>query len=223
MFNVIRNIDAPECLGRNIYNDATVVGALRTIFYDKCYLCEQSRLSDPEIEHFVPHEDRDELKYAWANLFYACSRCNSIKSNRHVDLLDCSNAELDVFSEIKHWAGNAALGRIDIEPAKSNPSQEVINTVALLRECFNSQNTGLRGITKETLMEKIVDDFIYYMSLRTILVNPRSTHGELQIAIDKLIPLCRVSYAFSVFWKWHIISDNVLLGLHPDLRLRLDF
>lgn len=223
MFNVIRNIDAPECLSRNVYNDPSVVDALRSIFFDKCYLCEQSKLSDPEIEHFIPHEGRSELKYAWGNLFYSCSRCNSIKSNVHVGLLDCSSGHIDVFNEIKHSAGNAAIGKIDIEATNPEPSQAVKNTVNLLMQCFNSENTGLRGVTKEALMEKIVADFLYFMSLRTILVDQRSTDSEMEIAIDKLIPMCRVSYPFSVFWKWHIVSDNVLISRYPELRFRLNF
>jgi len=52
MFNVNRNIPAPHCLSKNVYNHRSVVSALETMFYGKCYLCEQGNLMDPEIEHF---------------------------------------------------------------------------------------------------------------------------------------------------------------------------
>lgn len=223
MFKVVRNIAAPECLGRRIYNHQSVVDSLRIIFYDKCYLCEQGQLSDPEIEHFIPHEDNDNLKYSWGNLFYSCSRCNSIKSNTYKNLLDCTSEGLDVFNEIKHSAGNAAVGKIILEATNPKPSQATLNTIALLNECFNSENTGLRGVTKESLMEKIISDYIYLMNLRVILANPKSTEAEITDAKDKLVPMCKVSYPFSVFWRWHILSDKTLSRLYPDLREFLNF
>lgn len=223
MFNVVRDIEAPECLSRKIYNDASVVKALEEIFYGKCYLCEQDELSDAEIEHFIPHGSVDELKYKWENLFLSCSRCNNIKSDSHLNLLDCSDESVSVFEEIIHLAGNCSSGVIDIRVAKENPGEKALNTAALLNECFNSSNTGLRKISKESLMEKLQGEFFYYMSYRMQLVDKRSSSEVIQNAKNKLKPMCRVSYPFSAFWRWHILTDQKIIKFFPNIRAELEF
>ncbi|WP_170994934.1 HNH endonuclease, partial [Escherichia coli] len=82
MFNVIRTYPAPDCIARNRYNDTDVTEVLKPLFYAKCYLCERNEVQDAEVEHLIPHEGDDNLKYNWVNLFYSCSRCNGIKGNR---------------------------------------------------------------------------------------------------------------------------------------------
>ncbi|MFL4401206.1 HNH endonuclease [Citrobacter portucalensis] len=223
MFNIIRSYPEPLDLSRKVYNSPEIVDQLRGIFYDKCYLCEQGDLSDPEVEHFLPHGGSDELLYGWDNLFYSCSRCNSIKSNTHVNLLNCASNDVDVFEEIIHLAGNSVNGIIDVRPSSDEPTQETLNTVELLRKCYNSENTGFRGITKENLMEKIQNDFAYYTELRMVLANLRSTEEQIIQAIDRMKVICRPSYPFSVFWRWHILTDTRLNRIHNNIRQLLDF
>lgn len=95
MFKVDRPLEAPQCTKKTGYNTVEIVEILHEIFQGKCYLCEKDNLHDPEIEHFVPHEKDDELKYDWQNLFYACGRCNSIKGATHTNLLNCT-ADVDI-------------------------------------------------------------------------------------------------------------------------------
>ncbi|HEJ0095005.1 TPA: HNH endonuclease [Citrobacter freundii] len=223
MFNIIRSYPEPLDLSRKVYNSPEIVDQLRGVFYDKCYLCEQGDLSDPEVEHFLPHGGSDELLYGWDNLFYSCSRCNSIKSNTHVNLLNCASNDVDVFEEIIHLAGNSVNGIIDVRPSSDEPTQETLNTVELLRKCYNSENTGFRGITKENLMEKIQNDFAYYTELRMVLANLRSTEEQIIQAIDRMKVICRPSYPFSVFWRWHILTDTRLNRIHNNIRQLLDF
>ena len=223
MFNVIRSIPAPQCLSRGVYNHKAVVDALVTIFYGKCYLCEQSDLMDPEIEHFIPHRDDNELKYSWNNLFWACSRCNSIKSDTHENLLDCTKTDFDVFNEIIHLAGNAVTNGVQVYPRRKRASRKVLNTVELLDKCFNSSSTGLRGITKENLMGKLYEELYYFTGWRMKLVSARSTEEEIQEAKNKLRAMCNVSYQFSVFWRWHILTDVRLMKKFPNIRAELQF
>lgn len=223
MFNVIRTYPAPFSLQRNNYQSIEVINELRTIFYDKCYLCEQSDLSNPEVEHFVPHGDDPQLMYGWHNLFYVCRRCNGIKSASKLSLLNCCDAGTQVFEEIVHLAGNAISGQIEVRPSRSNPSQETINTVNLLSRCFNEENTGYRGISKQSLLEDILEEFSDYFSFRRILVSRRSTPDKVTEAIERLRLMCAINYPFSVFWKWHVITDDVLNRKHPNIRAMLGF
>ncbi|HBT4986517.1 TPA: HNH endonuclease, partial [Klebsiella pneumoniae] len=122
MFNVVRPLQAPESLAsQRTYKSEDVIVALRAMFYNKCYLCEQDSLADPEVEHFIPHENDPSLKFGWGNLYYACRRCNGIKSNTHVNLLDCTLSNNNVSDDIIHFAGNAAVGEILIKASNDNP------------------------------------------------------------------------------------------------------
>lgn len=224
MFNVVRSYPEPISLARNVsYKDADVIDALRAMFFDKCYLCEQASLSNPEVEHFVPHGHTAALKFGWGNLFYSCRRCNGIKSNSHINLLDCTIVGTNVSEEIVHYAGNAEVGEIVVKAASANPSQQTINTVKLLNKCFNGENTALRKVSKESLMEKLLIELNNFRPLRDVLAQRLSTPDEVQSSKQTLSQMCSVSYPFSTFWKWHLINDILVNRYHPNLRLELGF
>lgn len=224
MFNIFRPAVGPASLSRrNNYKSHDVIQALQAMFNGKCYLCEQSPLSDPEVEHFVPHGDDPALMYGWSNLYYACRRCNGIKSNKHRNLLDCTDPNIDVFSEVIHYAGNAAVGEVEIRASSSNPSVQTVNTVNLLKKCFNEESTGLKAVSKESLLERLLEDYNEFMVHRNFLVNRRSTLNDIQNAKENLKVMCTIEYPFSVFWKWHILKDPTILRKHPQIRTELQF
>ncbi|EIX9775491.1 MULTISPECIES: hypothetical protein [Klebsiella pneumoniae complex] len=224
MFNVVRPLQVPPSLAlQRTYKSEDVIDALRVMFHNKCYLCEQDSLADPEVEHFVPHNRDPLLKFGWGNLFYACRRCNGIKSNSHVNLLDCTLPNSNVSSEIVHFAGNAAVGEILIRASSNNPSQQVINTVNLINKCFNLDNTSLRKVSKESLMEKLLIELGNYLPLRDVLATRLSTQNDIQSAKNSLAIMCADNYPFSIFWKWHILKDVQLSQRFPNLRTELGF
>jgi hypothetical protein len=223
MFNVYRTNPPPPSLSHNNYQSREVVERLRDIFHDKCYLCEQTNISNPEVEHLIPHGDDPLLKYGWDNLFYACRRCNGIKAANQDRLLDCSNSNLNVFDEIVHLAGNAVSGEIEIRASKLNPSQETLNTIKLLKKCFNEEGTAYRDISKESLLEEILEEFSAYFAFRRTLVSRRSLPEEINDATERLKLMCDVKYPFSVFWRWHVITDGLLNRKHPNIRATLGY
>lgn len=223
MFSIIRNIEAPDCLLKGDYRHRDVISALDIIFHGKCYLCEQKNLSDPEVEHFKPHRGNDYLRNDWNNLFLACGRCNSIKGHHHIDLMDCSDENVSVFDKIIHLAGNATSGLIDVRPSEEHPEQDVLNTVNLLRECFNNESTGLRGISKEALMEKICVHFMEWNKWRYKLVNDLSLEGDIIEAKAKIKLMCKDAYPFSIFWRWHTITDFKINKKYKNIRCELGF
>lgn len=224
MFNVVRSYPGPASLSRNVsYKDADVIDALRSMFFDKCYLCEQASLSNPEVEHFVPHGDTNALKFGWGNLYYACRRCNGIKSNSHINLLDCTVAGTNVSDEIVHFAGNAEVGEIVVRAASANPSQQTINTVKLLNKCFNGENTALRKVSKESLMEKLLVELNNFRPLRDVLAQRLSPPADILNSKQSLAIMCRSDYPFSVFWRWHLMNDIIVRKNHSNLRAELGF
>lgn len=223
MFYVKRSYPGPSDLSKNIYNSPQIVSELRRIFNDKCYLCERKGLIDAEVEHFIPHGNKEELKYGWDNLFYVCSRCNSIKSDTHIDLLDCTSDKINVFEEIKHFAYECAAGRVSVIASSENPDPKVINTVRLLDLCFNSVNTGHRETAKEFLLEEIQIELEYFIKLRRVLLELKSTDEEKKDALTRMGVICRACYPYSVFWRWHAISDVQLNNKYENLREILGF
>lgn len=55
------------------------------------------------------------------------------------------------------------------------------------------------------------------------LVSARSTEQEIQEAKNKLRPMCDVSYPFSVFWRWHLLTDVRVMKKYPRIRDELGF
>jgi uncharacterized protein (TIGR02646 family) len=78
MFKVNRPLPGPDC--SHDYHGKEIINALRTMFHGKCYLCEND-VSEPVVEHFIPHEGNRELENDWKNLYYSCSRCNNNKKS----------------------------------------------------------------------------------------------------------------------------------------------
>lgn len=212
MFNVTRPSAVPDCLNSGRYNDKEVVDNLIPMFFGKCYICEQDELSDPEIEHFDPHQGDETKKYDWDNLFLACSRCNSIKSTTHKNLLNCCDNSIDMFRSIKCLMPSTVDGDVLVESLiPSNPVQAQ-NTVKLLDLCYNSKSTPLRGVTRSVLIDKLFDHYTEFLKYRMTIKSKRSSAEEVSHAKGRLTAMLQVKYPFSVFWRWHLLSDTPLLN-----------
>lgn len=210
MFNTVRSIDTPHCLCAERYNTKEVVDILEPMFFGKCYLCEQDELSDPEIEHFDPHEGNVAKKYDWNNLYYSCGRCNSIKSKIHKNLLDCCDPSVDVFRAIQCLLPSTPDSLVYVQATGNPVDEQTRNTVVLIEKCYNEKNTPLRGITRSVLMEKLFEHYTDFLTYRLTIRDKRSTDNEKQHAIDRIKAMLKDSFPFSVFWKWHVISDSFL-------------
>ena len=211
MFNVARPQEIPECLTRDKnkqYNSKEVVDILAPLFHYKCYLCERDELFDSEIEHCDPHENDEKKKYDWHNLYYACSRCNNVKSNKHKELLDCCDPAIDVFRTIKCTFIPCEPIRITAENSQTDVKTQ--NTVKLLTKCYNEENTALRSISKIHLHEKILDYYTDLLNHRRVLFSKKSTDTKKQEAKESIEAMLRVSFPFSVFWRWYVLSDSFL-------------
>lgn len=218
MFNVIRPIDAPECLSRaNQYNNPEVVFALKEMFHEKCYLCERDEIHDVEVEHFNPQAIGGG-RTDWLNLYYSCSRCNSLKSNTHIDLLDCTDPTINVFREMKFTLSFTVGDKIIIESANPNPSAQTSNTVALLNLCYNCTNSALRGISRETLIEQIYQYMYTFMTARSLLKNKSTGDSIKSEALETISAMLDVKHPFSAFWRWSYLGDQFLLKKYPQLE-----
>jgi hypothetical protein len=206
MFNVVRPQPGPDC--SSDYRSKEVVTALKTIFYGKCYLCEDE-VSDPVIEHFIPHEGDTLKEHDWNNLYYACHRCNNIKGTTQ-ELLDCCDSSVDISRAIKCLCPSIPEKDVIVEAQEAAPKFQ--NTAKLLDRCYNENNTGIRGISREALHEKIFGYYCTFIKHRMTLKNKESLMSDKEKAMEHLSIMTEVSYPFSVFWKWHVFGDSFLAG-----------
>lgn len=220
MFSVVRPSTEPNCLNDEKYNTSEVVSLLEPMFFGKCYLCERDNLSDPEIEHFDPHLGDKTKKYSWNNLYYSCGRCNSIKSTTHKNLLDCCDASINIFKTIKCLLPSIPDEPVNISAELDAANQKTINTVELLRRCYNETNTPLRGITRSVLMESLFSHYTEFLTYRGTLRDKRFTEEEKALAKGRIKSMIKVSFPFSVFWRWHLLSDSFLV---KELEGLIDF
>ncbi|QYX54865.1 HNH endonuclease [Pseudomonas sp. S07E 245] len=218
MFKVKRPDTPPECTKQTGYNTKEIVYELERIFLGKCYLCEQNSLADPEIEHFEPHKKDENKKYDWKNLYYACSRCNSLKGATHINLLDCCDPNTDVFSPIMLLVPSRYDDEVTVKATGAEPCAKTLNTIELLNKCYNDNSTGLRAITRSVLLDRIHDEYQKILTYRRTILRVGFGEEEVNIAKIRIKAMLRDNYPFSVFWKWFVLGDSALLNAIPELR-----
>lgn len=204
MFNVVRSLSAPDV--KKNYLSKEVIFELEKIFYGKCYLCEDI-VADPQIDHFIPVETDENKKYDWNNLYYACSRCNNIKSTAS-DLLDCCDPNINVFEAIKCLCATNKTDDVLVEAQNNDVKTQ--NTAQLLHRCYNENNTAIRCISRKQLHERIFQKYSEFLFQSNKLYDISSSEKEKNRAKEELTRMTNVTYPFSVFWKWHIKSDTFL-------------
>ncbi|WP_288432031.1 HNH endonuclease [uncultured Acinetobacter sp.] len=215
MFSVVRPSNFPKSLTTSTknYRATDVVEVLRAIFFSKCYLCERQGFPDVNIEHRDPHLGNDSKKYDWHNLFYACVRCNSIKGDTHINILDCCQP-IDVSQAIELHCPlvNNDAHKVTVTLGNLPNSLEISSTIVVLERCFNETNTALRGISRHSLIKEIQKYQIQWSILKSKLLYPElpltsKTKAEI---IDQFKAMCDKEFPFSAFWKWAITRDEDL-------------
>lgn len=219
MFNVVRTYPEPPSIAKNAYNEDDVLKKLRPMFFDKCYLCERDDIQDVEVEHFIPHTKNTALKYNWENLYYSCSRCNSIKSSTHINLLDCTNRFYDVGAMVKCLMPSTPDGDVEVSATSTTPCIQTENTVTLLKACYNLDNTALREISRETLMEDMWDHYTELLNARQVLRKKGGGRTEKKNAEEIIEVMLDVEYPFSIFWRYYYLNDSFLVQHYPQLRV----
>lgn len=154
------------------YNEPDVVQQLKEDFNDKCYICELSELSDPEVEHLRPHHGRriKERVFDWDNLFYVCPHCNKIKEVSKYDdkIIDCCVMNPEEVLMQEYVNGHVSVHSI-------NEDENSIMTADLIESCFEKRNTGIREVACQHRIDKLATTMnILYKTLHSYKMNPDS-------------------------------------------------
>lgn len=214
MFNVERPEETPASLAaKRSYKDEDVVKALENAFHKKCYLCETKEPQDINIEHFVAHQNNEDLKYDWKNLYYSCGRCNNIKHHNFNNLLDCCDPDQNVFRSIKLLPPRTPNSKVVVE--RQNNDAKTIETEQLLEKIYNSNHTVNKAITVSYLRRKINTQFSLFFKWLNKYYAEESLDAEREEALERIKVLMSNQAQYSAFIKWCVLDDD-------DLRQRLE-
>jgi hypothetical protein len=147
------------------YRHSDIISAIKSDFFDKCYICEQKGIASINIEHFAPHEHKDMIrKYNWNNLFWSCSHCNAIKSSKYNGkLINCTIKEDGVDSYIRYKLEPFATKKEDsILIEKIGNSIELKNTVDLLKNVYRG-TTDLNKHQAALIRNNIYDEVLNFI------------------------------------------------------------
>lgn len=124
------------------YREPDVIDQFAKDFNGKCYICEIKPVQDPQVEHRLPHYNRNipERVFDWNNLFYSCSHCNSVKNSGKYEegIIDCCVRDPEdlLIYRLKE-------NRVEVITVEKS-DKEAICTAELIEETFNSTSTGIR-------------------------------------------------------------------------------
>ncbi|MDD1010645.1 hypothetical protein M5G27_24530 [Pseudomonas shahriarae] len=210
MFNATRTFPAPASLAEaKAYDGEDVYAELRKIFFDKCYICETNDPHDINVEHFFAHEGDIKIKYDWKNLYFACSRCNNIKSTAFNEIIDCCDPAYDAFGSIKLLPPLSPRGKaVVVIPINQDP--RTIKTSELLIKIYNSDHTINKRISSEFLRGKVFKQYNILLDQIDAYFDPVATADDKANSINRMKVLMQKSMPYSAFIRWCILEDNVL-------------
>lgn len=226
MFKVVKSARPTDWITKN-YRDPVVVRALRKDFHGKCYICEQKHFPNLNVEHFIPHLDNETIKLDWNNLYFACSRCNSIKNKYYDNMLNCCNQDHLVEEWIKVYYTNFDD---DIEVINACPTNNPFYGKAsvaqvLITNCYNkSDSSGAQEISKEDLRDKILDEHNEFLAMRiNFIKNFDKLLDEEKIHEAKKIKLrLKSHYPFSAILRGALEKDSKLRATLEEIE-RMEF
>ena len=157
---------------RGSYSEPDVVRQLKADSNDKCYICELSELSDPEVEHLRPHYNRrlKDRVFDWNNLFYACPHCNKVKKAEKYDekILNCCECDPETLLDQFFIDGHVMV-------YNKTEDENVRMTADLIYSCFERKNTGIREAACQHRVDALAKTMsVLYRTLEKYKENPQS-------------------------------------------------
>jgi len=185
------------------YNLRDVLDLLKSDFKNKCYLCESSNITSLNVEHFIPHQGDVNLKFDWQNLFYACSHCNNTKLDIHSDILNCTDPNAGVDTNIKYTMQPFPTAEVEITAIVNDTT--VNNTVTLLKEIYNG-TTQTKKIEASNIRRNILLEIRNFQKKLDDYFDERNTFEEKESFEREIAKMLRDASPFTAFKKWIIWS-----------------
>ena len=142
------------------YRESDLIQAFDTHFFKKCYLTERQAYSswEMDVEHFIPQNERPDLRYTWTNLYPADAYANQMKPKKTPNggyLDPCSPLD-DVEKDIIYHF-DVAIEECQFEPVNES-NQKALNIAELLYRIHNGHDADSRaktaGLRKAIAMQR---------------------------------------------------------------------
>lgn len=197
-----------ELTTQNRYRNDDVVEALAETFHDKCYICEQRPVSDPEVEHLRPHKggERQDRKFDWNNLFYVCHHCNTVKNKPRYEegIIDCCVRDPEQL-----LSQELVDDEVHVAPLAEHDDEAGL-TAELIEEVFMTDHPRLRSKASSVRLKELQ---ITMNVLYTKLADYRS--GEDCRAEDTIAAMLRPEARYAGFTR-HFVRTHI--DAYPRLR-----
>ena len=139
----------PKC--SESYRNADLFEAFDDCFFKKCYLTEEAFFTSwaMDVEHFVPQNERPDLKYEWTNLYPASHDANMMKPRNtpvggYLNPCDPNN---NVESDLLYFL-DYENDTVHFE-ATNSTNIKAVNTANLLQKLHNGDTVETRRKTVE--------------------------------------------------------------------------
>ena len=223
MINIQRTTPAPPSLASESFTGVKEV--LIKMQANKCYLCERKAPDTSQIEHFIPTNKKEELKYVWEILFLACDHCNSIKNNVSdrkkptLNLFVCTDFSTIITDAIHFYCEGKPREKVIITPVLDEPCQNVLDTVFLLNSIFNYHSESLafdvKVLTDEVIKEmKSLLDLLHDYEFGSY--TPVNKEGVL-MKITQELSVESPSTAFKIWYIKRNFEGSEFMDLLPRL------
>lgn len=210
MIRVNRNIEAPSILEKEKektngnYNQEEVLNALKKVFSNKCYICENKNVTSYNIEHLRPHKNAsNDLKFSWDNLFLACAHCNNIKSDNYEYVLDCTKVDVDEVIAFRKKGNFSWEEEIEITPVEEI-SEEINETIDLLNKVYNGTTAMKKLESCNIKIELRKEISIFINAINEYIDADGEDKEDAKMNIKKQL---KCNSPFAAFKRW-IVRDN---------------
>lgn len=201
-------LERQKTLESGTYNLKVIVDALKEVFFDKCYICEDNMITSFNIEHFRPHKGNVDLKFSWDNLYYSCGHCNNIKLGKYENILDCMSDGEDVENAMQYKASTFPKKKIEIIPRED--TEKVKNTAELLENVYNGTTTQ-KKLESEKLRQKVQKELIKFQDALNEYYYNSPDPEDKELSKANIRKLLHKKSAFTAFKRWVIMESEEYL------------
>lgn len=196
-------LSSEKCKKSGTYNKPEVLDALKLVFNNKCYICENKKITSYNIEHLKPHKKVNiDLKFDWENLFLVCAHCNNIKLEYFENILDCTKVDVDEMISFRKLGNFAWEEQIEILALKD--SDEIKSTVNLLNKVYDG-TTAMKKMESVNLRSELRNELNDFTNAINEYID---TDGADKEDAEALITRhIKSNSPFAAFKRW-IIRDN---------------
>ncbi|MBO6179525.1 MAG: HNH endonuclease [Selenomonadaceae bacterium] len=198
----VASLEREKAKASGSYNTPEVNEALQDMFYGKCYICENKKVTSWQIEHLVPHRGNKDLKFSWDNLFLSCAHCNNIKNDRFEPIWDCTKEDVDEHIAFRKEGYFGKDEKYLFSPL--DDAIETQNTCKLLNEAYYGSTTQ-KQVEAKFIRKELRDELGRFKNyVRDYMYETGRTKDELLCTIRSELS---ASSPFAAFKRW-LIRDN---------------